>query len=39
VLELDGDSYRVQATHAGDVRARAEPFAAVEIELGALWAR
>ncbi len=39
VLELDGDSYRLRATHAGDVRVRAEPFAAVEVEFGALWAR
>jgi Uma2 family endonuclease len=37
VLRLDGESYRLVATHGGDERVRAEPFAAVELELAALW--
>jgi Uma2 family endonuclease len=39
VLEFDGSSYRVHSSFAGIVLARAEPFSAIEIELGALWAR
>lgn len=38
VLRLDGESYRLIATHGGPALVRAEPFAAVELELGALWA-
>lgn len=38
VLALDGESYRLVATHGGDAHVRAEPFAAVELELAALWA-
>lgn len=38
VLRLDGESYRLIATHGGSALVRAEPFAAVELELGALWA-
>jgi Uma2 family endonuclease len=39
VLRLDGDTYRLVATYAEDARVRAEPFDAIEIELGALWER
>lgn len=39
VLRLDGDTYRVIATHAKDEKVRAEPFAAIELELAVLWAR
>jgi len=38
VLQLDGESYRLLATHGGDAVVRVEPFAAVELELQALWA-
>jgi Uma2 family endonuclease len=37
VLRLDGDGYRVVVTRGGTDHVRLEPFAAVEIELGALW--
>jgi Uma2 family endonuclease len=39
VLRLDGDTYRILATHHDDARVRAEPFDAIELELAALWAR
>jgi Uma2 family endonuclease len=39
VLRLDGESYRIANTWRGDVRVRAEPFDAIELELGALWSR
>jgi Uma2 family endonuclease len=39
VFRLDGDGYRWVATHADDERCRAEPFDAIELELGALWRR
>jgi Uma2 family endonuclease len=39
VLRLDGESYRLVASHGGDDRVRAEPFDAIELELAALWAR
>jgi len=38
VLQLDGESYRLLATHGGDAVVRVEPFAAVELELQAPWA-
>lgn len=38
VLALDGDAWRLTSTHAGDERVRAQPFDAIELELGALWA-
>lgn len=38
VFHLDGESYRLIATHGGDEVVRAEPFSAVELELAALWA-
>jgi Uma2 family endonuclease len=39
VLRLDGATYRLIATEAGDTKVRVEPFDAIELELGALWAR
>ncbi|MBI4950489.1 MAG: Uma2 family endonuclease [Myxococcales bacterium] len=39
VLRLDGATYRLLVTHRGDARVRAEPFAAGEIDLSALWSR
>jgi Uma2 family endonuclease len=39
VFRLDGDSYRLIDTFAEDARVRAEPFDAIELELGALWLR
>jgi Uma2 family endonuclease len=39
VLELDGTSYRVLDVYSGVQRIRAKPFDAIEMELGALWAR
>jgi Uma2 family endonuclease len=37
VLRLDGERWVILATHAGDARIRAEPFEALELELGLLW--
>ncbi len=37
VFRRDGAQWTLVATHGGDERVRAEPFGAVEIELGALW--
>lgn len=39
IFRLDGGGYRLLATHDEDQRVRAEPFDAIELELGALWAR
>lgn len=39
VLALDGASYRVLEVYTGEQRVRAMPFDAIELELGALWAR
>ena len=39
VLRLDGDTYRIVLTAAGDERVRAEPFDAIELDLAILWAR
>lgn len=39
VLRLDGDSYRILGAFEGDARVRVEPFEAIELELGGLWAR
>jgi Uma2 family endonuclease len=38
VLSLDGAGYRLIATHGGAQTVRIEPFAAVELDLSALWA-
>ena len=38
ILRLDGERWVILATHAGDVRARAEPFDAIELDLALLWA-
>jgi Uma2 family endonuclease len=37
VFRLEGSRYTLLATHVGDARVRAEPFEALELELGALW--
>lgn len=37
VFRLDGDGYRLVVTRGGTDRVRLEPFAAIEIELEALW--
>jgi hypothetical protein len=37
VLRRDGERYVVAQTFAGDDPIRAEPFDAIELELGALW--
>jgi Uma2 family endonuclease len=37
VFGLDGTGYRLLSTHGGDARVRAEPFAEVELELGAVF--
>ena len=39
IYRLDGDTYRLVGTHTEDKMIRAEPFDAIEIELGALWER
>jgi Uma2 family endonuclease len=38
ILRLDGANYRIIATWRGEERVRAEPFDALELELGLLWA-
>jgi Uma2 family endonuclease len=37
VFRLDGDSYRLVATHAEREVVRAEPFQAIELDLSLLW--
>jgi Uma2 family endonuclease len=37
-LRLDGGLWSILATHKDDARVRAEPFDAIELELGILWA-
>ncbi|MGC4064930.1 MAG: Uma2 family endonuclease [Polyangiaceae bacterium] len=39
VFALDGESYRLLEVYSGDQQVRAVPFDAIEMELGALWAR
>lgn len=39
VLRLDGDTYRIIATHIADAKVHAEPFDAIELDLAVLWAR
>ena len=39
VLELDGRTYRIIATHKNDEQVRARPFDAISLELAALWER
>lgn len=39
LYRLDGLTYRLKGTFAGDAPVRVEPFEAIELELGALWAR
>lgn len=38
VLRLDGGRWSILAVHRDDERIRAEPFDAIELELGVLWA-
>jgi Uma2 family endonuclease len=38
VLRLEGGLWTILATHKDDARVRAEPFDAIELELGILWA-
>ena len=37
VYRLDGETYRSVGSYEGDAAVRAEPFDAIEFELGALW--
>lgn len=37
VLRLESERWSLLATHDGAATVRAEPFAAIELELGALW--
>ncbi|HEX2661027.1 MAG TPA: Uma2 family endonuclease [Polyangia bacterium] len=39
IYRLDGEGWRLVETYAGEVTIRAEPFDAVELELGGLWSR
>jgi Uma2 family endonuclease len=39
VLRLDEATYRIARTYHDDVRVRAEPFDAIELDLSILWAR
>ena len=39
IFRLDGEGYRLVTTFEGEENVRAEPFDAIELELGALWAR
>jgi Uma2 family endonuclease len=39
VLRLEGPNWLLVGTWSGDVAVRAEPFDAIELELGVLWAR
>jgi Uma2 family endonuclease len=39
IFRLDGSSYRLIVTFADDQPCRAEPFDAIELDLGALWQR
>ena len=37
VLRLDAGRWTIVVTHAGDVTVRAEPFDAIEFDIGELW--
>jgi Uma2 family endonuclease len=37
ILQLEAGRWSLTATHEGEQRIRAEPFNAIELELGALW--
>jgi Uma2 family endonuclease len=39
VHRIEGDTYRIVATHTGDEIVRAEPFDAIELPLARLWER
>jgi hypothetical protein len=38
VLRLESERWSLRATYEGSPNIRAEPFDAIELELGALWA-
>lgn len=39
VLRLDSGAYRIVATYEGQAKVHAEPFDAIQLDLGVLWAR
>jgi hypothetical protein len=39
VLRLESQRWSLLAKHEGRAKLRAEPFEAIELELGALWAK
>lgn len=39
IFRLDGERYSLLGVHHGDARVHAEPFDAIELELGVLWSR
>jgi len=39
IYRLDGEGWRLVQTHAGEATIRAEPFDAIELDLGSLWSR
>ncbi len=39
VYRRDGDNWQLALSAAGDVKVRAQPFEAVEIDLAEVWAR
>ncbi len=39
IYRLDGEGWRMVKTHRGDIKVRAEPFDALEIDLAWLWER
>ena len=39
ILRLDGETYRIIASHAAEDVVRAEPFEELELELALLWTR
>jgi Uma2 family endonuclease len=39
IFRLDGETYRLVLTAAGEEKVRAEPFDAIELDLSILWAR
>jgi Uma2 family endonuclease len=39
IFRLDGEGWRLLATHEGPASIRPEPFDAVELDLGGLWSR
>jgi Uma2 family endonuclease len=39
IFVLDGATWKLAAAHRGDVKVRARPFDAIELDLAVLWAR